>query len=152
MGEQDSAQIRWARDSSDLQGAIGVRARVFIDEQGVPAGEELDGRDEQALHLVALTPDGEQVIGTLRLLIDGDLAKIGRVAVDRDWRRQGIAERMLDVALGEAQVRGARRVRLASQLEVVSLYERAGFVVQSDVFEEAGIPHVFMGRDLGGVA
>ncbi len=130
--------IRWVRDDADLQGAIAVRERVFIDEQGVPPEEELDGRDGEALHLVALDTGGEP--------------KVGRVAVDRDFRRRGIAARMLDAALGRAGEHGARRVRLASQLDVVALYERAGFVVESAVFEEAGIPHVWMGRDLGGVA
>jgi predicted GNAT family N-acyltransferase len=142
------ALIRWARDGADLRGAIAVRERVFVEEQGVPVEEEVDGRDDQALHLVALAPAGGQVIGTLRLLFDADTVKIGRVAVERDWRGQRIAARMLDRSLTEARARGARRARLASQLDVVGLYERAGFTVESDVFEDAGIPHVWMGRGL----
>jgi predicted GNAT family N-acyltransferase len=141
--------IRWARDTAEVQGAIAVRERVFVLEQGVPVEEELDGRDDEALHLVAIGAD-RQVIATLRLLFDGELAKVGRVAVDRDWRRRGIAARMLELALAEARARGARRARLASQLEVVALYEHAGFTVESGVFEEAGIPHVWMGLDLQG--
>ena len=143
--------IRWADGPEDLRGAIAVREHVFVQEQQVPVDEELDGRDEEALHLVALDADGV-VIGTLRLLFDGETAKVGRVAVEREWRGQGIAARMLELALGEARARGARRARLASQLDVVGLYERAGFGVESDVFEEAGIPHVWMGRDLSPVA
>ena len=92
------------------------------------------------------------MIGTLRLLFDGEVVKIGRVAVDRPWRGRGIAMQMIDIALGEARARGATRARLASQVEVVPLYERAGFAVQSGVFEEAGIPHVWMGRELTGGA
>ncbi len=148
MGE---ARIRWARDAADVQGAIAVRERVFVQEQGVPPEEELDGRDADALHLVAVDAD-DRVIGTLRLLLDGATAKVGRVAVESAWRRQGIAARMLEDALAEAAARGARRVRLASQLDVVALYERAGFTVESPVFEEAGIPHVWMARELGAVA
>jgi ElaA protein len=135
-----------------VQGAIAVRERVFIEEQGVSVEEELDGHDEAALHLVALAPESAEVIGTLRLLFDGELVKIGRVAVDRSWRGQGIAARMLELALAEARARGARRARLASQLDVVPLYERAGFAVQSEIFEEAGIPHVWMALELAGVA
>ena len=144
--------IRWAEGPEDLRRAIAVRERVFVQEQGVPVEEELDGRDADALHLVALAPGDGAVIGTLRLLLDGAVAKVGRVAVEREWRGRGIAARMLDLALREARDRGARRARLASQLAVVGLYERAGFEVESDVFEEAGIPHVWMGLDLGVVA
>jgi predicted GNAT family N-acyltransferase len=39
-------------------------------------------------------------------------------------------------------------VRLASQLEARSVYERAGFAVESEPFEEAGIEHVWMGLRL----
>ena len=124
-----------------------VREEVFCREQGVPKEEELDGLDERALHLIALEPDGA-VVGTLRLLLVGGEAKIGRVAVKRRWRRRGIASRMLRMALAGARERGCRRARLASQLQATRLYEEAGFTVESEAFEEAGIAHVWMGRPL----
>jgi predicted GNAT family N-acyltransferase len=146
--EATQIDIRWATEPSDVPGAIAVREQVFCREQGVPLAEEVDGLDDRAEHLVALAPDGRRVIGTLRLLIDGDKAKIGRVAVERDWRRRGIAARMLDLAVARARELGSVRARLAAQLQAVALYEQAGFVVESDEFAEAGIPHVWMGRAL----
>jgi predicted GNAT family N-acyltransferase len=140
--------IRWAAGPEDLRGAVSVREQVFCREQGVPPSEELDGLDHSALHLVAIQPDGGRVIGTLRLLLAGHGAKIGRVAVEREWRRRGIASRMLDLALALARERGCSEARLASQLDATALYERAGFTVQSGPFEEAGIAHVWMGRSL----
>jgi predicted GNAT family N-acyltransferase len=142
--------IRWALDSDELEGAIVVREQVFCREQGVPREDEIDGRDGQALHLLAFTPDGRRVIGTLRLLIDDGQAKVGRVAVERDWRRRGIATRMLASALDRARELGCTSARLAAQLDTRRLYEGAGFAVESGVFEEAGIAHVWMGRSLGG--
>jgi len=146
----EEIDIRWASEPDDVPGAIAIREEVFCREQGVPYEEELDGLDESAEHLVALTPagDGERVIATLRLLVNGHDAKIGRVAVRRDWRRRGIAARMLQLALMRAHERGCRRARLAAQLDAVALYEQAGFAVESDEFQEAGIPHVWMGRRL----
>ena len=144
----EAGEIRWSRGAEDMAGAIALREQVFCLEQGVPVEEELDGRDEEAQHLVALDAAGQRVIGTLRLLFDGDLVRVGRVAVERASRGHGIAARMLELALEEARTRGARRARLASQLDVVPLYERAGFQVESGVFVEAGIPHVWMGRQL----
>lgn len=118
----------------------------------MPHEDELDGLDDSAEHLVALAPDpdsgGGRVIGTVRLLVDGDKAKIGRVAVERDWRRRGIAARMLQMALLRAREHGCRRARLAAQLDAIALYEQAWFAVESDEFQEAGIPHVWMGRTL----
>lgn len=143
----EEALLRWAEGEADLQGALEVRMRVFCEEQGVPVEEELDGRDEQAQHLVAVGGDGK-VVGTLRLLFSEDAVKVGRVAVERAWRGRAIASRMLELALCEAARRGAREARLASQVEVIELYRQAGFEVSSEVFEEAGIPHVWMVRAL----
>ena len=140
-------EIRWALSTAEVQRAQRVREQVFCVEQGVPRSEEIDGLDDRALHLLALQPQ-DQVIGTLRLLLVGDVAKIGRVAVEHGWRRRAIASRMLDVALALAQRRGCREARLASQLAATALYERAGFIVASEPFEEAGIPHVWMRRGL----
>jgi predicted GNAT family N-acyltransferase len=140
-------EVRWSSGPADLRGAVIVREEVFCGEQGVPKDEELDGLDDAALHVVALEPDGP-VVGTLRLLLVGDEAKIGRVAVKRPWRRRGIASRMLEMALAGARERGCARARLASQLQATRLYEAAGFTVESEPFEEAGIPHVWMGRPL----
>jgi len=136
--------IRWARGADDLSGALTLRERVFCAEQGVPRAQELDGRDAQALHLVALDPDAARVIATLRLLIDGEKAKVGRVAVERRWRRRGIASRMLALAVAGARQHGCAQVRLAAQLDAIELYERAGFAVESEPFQEAGIAHVWM--------
>jgi putative N-acetyltransferase (TIGR04045 family) len=147
MSEPEIA-IRWVRDPEDMRGAFAVRERVFCDEQGVPREEEIDGRDEEAQHLVALAPDGRRVIGTLRLLVDGDRAKVGRVAVEREWRSRGIAARMLALALARARERGCVRVRLAAQMAATGVYRRAGFAVESEPFEEAGIQHVWMGQQL----
>jgi predicted GNAT family N-acyltransferase len=138
-GELD---IHWASGPHDLSGAIGVREQVFCVEQGVPVEEEIDGRDEQALHLVAVE-DG-RVVATLRLLLEGPNAKIGRVAVQRDRRRRGIALRMLDLAVDAAREHGCERASLASQLYATGLYEQAGFAVDSEPFQDAGMPHVWM--------
>lgn len=147
MSASDIA-VRWVAEPAELAGAIALREEVFCGEQGVPREEELDGRDGEALHVVALAAGEQQVIGTLRLLLEVPRAKVGRVAVRRDWRGHGIASRMLELALTEARAQGCEGVRLASQAHVAALYERAGFVVESELFEEAGIPHVWMGLRL----
>jgi predicted GNAT family N-acyltransferase len=145
---EEQVAIRWARDEQEVSGAFALREAVFYGEQNVPLQDELDELDRDAQHLVALDPDGS-VIGTLRLLSFGDEAKIGRVAVAAAMRRQGIASRMLEIALARAREQGFRRVRLAAQVAAVALYEQAGFAVESEPFEEAGIPHVWMGLALG---
>lgn len=141
--------MRWLRSPEEQLAAFALREQVFYGEQGVPREEDRDGRDDEALHVVAIEPGGRRVVGTLRLLVDADTAKIGRVAVDRRWRRRGIASRMLALAVDGARERGCARVRLAAQVAASEVYRQAGFAVESGLFEEAGIPHVWMGMTLG---
>src|ERR1700730_10391324 len=135
--------IRWARDRCEVTLALRVREEVFCAEQGVPRELERDGLDEHAMHLLAMDRRSQAAVGTLRLLTAGGQAKGGRVAVMPEWRGRGIASRLLGLALERARSLGCAEARLASQLDTRRLYERAGFSVQSDPVEEAGIPHVW---------
>jgi predicted GNAT family N-acyltransferase len=137
-------EVRWSRGPSEIAGAFALREAVFYGEQGVPVEEDIDGRDADALHVVAVDPSGGAVIGTLRLLLAERPVKIGRVVVARRWRRRGIASQMLALALARAREAGCEEVRLASQVQATAVYEQAGFRVESEPFEEAGIPHVWM--------
>jgi len=145
-------QIRWVDNADELSAALAVRVAVFCGEQGVPFDDERDPLDDDAAHLVALAGDGQRVVATLRLLAEDDTARIGRVAVLADWRRRGIASRMLALAVRRARDEGRARARLAAQIRAKALYEQAGFSVESEPFDEAGIAHVWMGQELAGGA
>jgi predicted GNAT family N-acyltransferase len=119
---------------------------VFVEEQGVPEAEEVDGRDPDAMHLVALTEAG--LVGTCRLLTEEDAVRLGRLAVAPEVRRRGVASAILEAAEDEARRRGARRVVLNAQTQADELYRRHGYVVSGDRFLEAGIEHLPMERDL----
>jgi predicted GNAT family N-acyltransferase len=121
-----------------------VRRAVFIDEQGVPEELEWDEHDAVSLHWLAVLEDGCPV-GCARLLPDGH---IGRMAVLPSWRGRGIGRALLDAALARAQARGLREVRLSAQLHAADFYRRAGFTACGDVYEEAGIPHLAMRKNL----
>jgi predicted GNAT family N-acyltransferase len=144
---QSTVELRWTVGEQQLAGALALRERVFCAEQGVSLVAERDGLDAQASHLLALA-DGGALVGTLRVLRAGATAKIGRVAVERAWRRRGIASLMLDDALARASREGCTSARLAAQTDAIELYARAGFRVESERFMEAGIEHVWMGRTL----
>ena len=135
--------VRRAQGPREIADAIALRSAVFVEEQGVPAHEDVDGRDDEALHLVAVD-DAGTVVGTCRLLVDGPTLKLGRMAVAVTARRQGIGLRLLDLADAEATSAGVERIVLGAQVSAVPLYEQAGYTTRSDVFLDAGIEHVWM--------
>lgn len=130
-------QASWSEDEAALRR---VRARVFVAEQGVPEHLEWDGRDSEAVHLIAETASGA-AIGTARLLAGG---RLGRMAVLPDYRGQGVGSALLRYALLLARQQGIGTLRLNAQIQVMPFYQRFGFVTVGERFEEAGIPHQAM--------
>jgi predicted GNAT family N-acyltransferase len=138
--------VRRARDPQEVGAALELRRAVFVEEQGVPLAEDLDGRDAEALHLVAV--DDGAVVGTCRLLFDEPDVKLGRMAVASAARGAGLGAALLERADTEARLAGAGRIVLAAQLPALPLYERAGYVARGYVFLDAGIEHVWMEKRL----
>lgn len=138
--------VRRVERAQEGEAALALRHRVFCHEQGVPAWLDRDGRDDDALHLVAVEDD--VVVGTCRLVVDDDIAKLGRLAVERVRRRRGAGSALLDAAEREARAAGARRIVLHAQSHAQSLYGAAGFVDHGPPFVEAGIEHVRMEKRL----
>jgi predicted GNAT family N-acyltransferase len=101
-----------------------------------------DGRDGEALHLVAVREGA--VIGTCRLVFDGPVARLGRMAVEADLRGQGVGAALLEEAERCALEAGSERIDLHAQTPAIPLYARHGFEQRGDLFVEEGIPHVSM--------
>ncbi|PKH40606.1 ElaA protein [Nocardioides alpinus] len=122
-----------------------LRQQVFVIEQDCPY-PDLDGRDleEATRHVVLLEDDA--VLGTLRVLDDGDWARIGRVVVAPSARGRGLAGLLMDEAMA---VCGAREVRLDAQTGLTGFYAAYGFEVTGPEFDEDGIMHVPMTRNAG---
>lgn len=119
--------------------AFALRREVFVWEQNVPEEEENDADDLTATHFVAIA-HGE-VVGTLRLLNKTEHIKIGRVAVRRQFRGNGIARQMILHAMDHARVLGNDRFYLTAQSDKLAMYEKFGFTAFGPDFQDGGMPH-----------
>lgn len=137
-------RIREASWPADRMALESVRCEVFVKEQKIPRALEFDGLDAGALHWLAFTPEQEP-IGTLRLLPSG---QIGRVAVVRAYRGTGVGSRLLRHAIAAAEAHGWAEVWVNAQHARRSFYAAHGFIVISDIFQDAGIAHQRMLRQL----
>ena len=133
--------------TTDLAACHALRRAVFIEEQGVPEAEELDDQDDRAIHLLAWQ-DG-RAVGSARILLDGDTGKIGRVCVLPEARGRGLGAALIRAALDVLRVQpGIGRAKLGSQTHAIGFYEKLGFAAFGPVYDDAGIPHRDMIRDL----
>ncbi len=128
---------------TEAQGLVKpLRYQVFVVEQKVPEEMEWDEFDEIALHVI-VTADN-QTVGTGRLIIDGHIAKIGRMAVQSSRRNKGIGKSILNALIQTAKEKGAQECILHAQTHAIAFYAKADFEPNGPIFDEAGIPHVEM--------
>jgi predicted GNAT family N-acyltransferase len=117
-----------------------VRETVFIQEQGVPEAMELDEFDPQALHALAYRES--HCVGTGRLVaLNSKEGRIGRMAVLKNSRGQGIGKQILQSLIELGQGQGLTKFILHAQLSAISFYEQFGFLAVGDTYDEAGIAH-----------
>ena len=139
--------VRRAQSAEDLQALHALRWQVFVEEQGVPPELESDELDETACQALAYV-DGSAV-GTGRVvMLKGGEARVGRMAVRVDVRRQGVGGRVLRFLEAEAAREGAVEVTLHAQRYVLAFYLAHGYAEEGEPFEEAGIEHIMMRKRL----
>jgi predicted GNAT family N-acyltransferase len=119
-----------------------LRYQVFVVEQKVPEDMEWDEFDEIAWH--AIVTANNQTVGTGRLILDGHIAKIGRMAVQSSRRNQGVGKSILNALIQTAKEKGAQECILHAQTHAIAFYAKEDFEPHGPIFDEAGIPHVEM--------
>ncbi|WP_374298739.1 GNAT family N-acetyltransferase [Paracoccus sp. (in: a-proteobacteria)] len=133
--------------TTDLAACHALRRAVFIEEQGVSEFEEMDDQDDQAIHLLAWQDD--RPVGSARILLMGDTGKIGRVCVLASARGTGLGAALIRAALDVLREQpGVTRAKLGAQTHALGFYEKLGFAAHGPVYDDAGIPHRDMTRDL----
>ncbi len=134
------ADIDTVTSKADLAECFRLRRIVFIEEQEVPAHEEVDGDDDHCIHILARV-DGK-ALGAARFQYIGEKAKIQRVCILKEARGTGLgAELMrgiLSILKSEDKVEIAV---LGSQTHALLFYEKLGFEAYGDEYLDAGILH-----------
>jgi len=138
---------RWIAKTCDLETCLLLRRKVFIEEQNVPEEEEVDEYDASAIHLLAF--EGDTPVGTARIVVRGDVGKIGRVCVLRECRGSGLGADLINAALDQLrELPDVITARLGAQTYAVNFYEGLGFAAYGIEYIDAGIPHIDMERRL----
>jgi len=133
--------------------AYPIRYQVFVVEQKVDPALELDDMDPLAEHALVTLDIGEgrtRAVATGRIVLQegeylkGNVGRIGRLAVLKEYRGQGMGKQVLLKLMEVGRSKGVMQFELHAQLSAKSLYEGCGFEPRGEVFDEAGIDHVLM--------
>ncbi|MGV3467357.1 MAG: GNAT family N-acetyltransferase [Heyndrickxia sp.] len=135
-----------AKTDAQYEDALAVRKEVFVGEQNVPTELEIDEYENEAVHFVAYD-DGEPV-GAGRFRRKGEIAKVERICVLKSRRGEHIGEAIMKAIENEAIKAGFNTLVLNAQTHAIPFYEKLGYGITSEEFQEAGIPHVEMRKHL----
>ncbi|MFI1012335.1 GNAT family N-acetyltransferase [Streptomyces sp. NPDC020965] len=152
--------VRVAEGPADRKACFAVREDVFVIEQRVPVEIEYDVFDEDGadtVHLLALAGDGTP-LGAGRLLhgpaaadrTGGDprVGSLGRLAVVPAARGLGVGVALVRAIEDAARERGLTVMDLHAQTHARGFYERLGYTAYGPEYDEAGIGHQGMRREL----
>ena len=113
----------------------GLRKQVFFTEAHYHYYTALDGLDETAHHVLALSAGGDP-IGCGRITTDW---QISRIAVLKPWRERGIGTALLDELIAIARDDNATEVSSAVPLFSLHYYRGQQFEEVGAVFRDAEV-------------
>lgn len=123
-----------------------IREKVFIEEQKVVPELEWDGMDQEAIHFLVFKD--EKAIGCARAFVIEYRMQLGRMAVLKEYRGQGIGTALIEKALTTAKLNQLSAIYISAQYHAIDFYKKFGFEVASDIYLDAEIPHRDMTLDL----
>ena len=130
--------LSWAKD---IQIIKDIRTEVFIKEQNIPEELEWDKYDDGAKHFGILSND--ILIAYARVLIKQNI-HIGRMAVRKKYRREGIGSFLLSNICNQVDDRNQKKIMLSAQEQAIPFYEKNLFQIRGNKYLDAGIIHYDM--------
>ena len=128
--------VKWIDEYDSL---TMIREKVFIEEQKVTSQLEWDGMDKEAIHFLAFID--EKAIGCARALVIEYCMQLGRIAVLKEYRGEGIGSALLEKAIVTAKLNQISSIHISAQCYAIDFYLKFGFKVMSDIYLDAEIPH-----------
>ena len=124
--------------------AADIRREVFMDEQGF--SREFDDIDNRAFHAVIYCDGKAAAAG--RLFEGRSGWHIGRVAVRKQFRGEGLGALIVRALEEKAVAEGAACIRLSAQVRAQGFYEKLGYTAEGEEYYDEACPHIAMSKRL----
>ncbi len=142
-------EVHKITNPTQQQAAYTIRVAVFVDEQQVPADEELDEFEATSVHFMAFAD--KEYAGTCRYRYTDKGIKLERFAVLKTYRGYGIGAALVKATLKDILQDSPQYLEnqhktlyLHAQVVAIPFYTKLGFVAEGDIFDECNILHRVM--------
>lgn len=129
-------------NDSEYETVKSIRTCVFTVEQGADGESEFDRYDNSSLF--ALLYRDKKAVGTARVVLTEKGYKIGRIAILKEYRGQGLGADIVKAVCEKAFEKGAETVYVDAQNYAVPFYQKLGFKVIGAEITDRGLPHIPM--------
>ena len=131
-----------ALNINELYAIMALRMEVFCVEQDCPY-QDLDGQDQIATHV--FIQDQKNIAAYARIIQkDRSCSLIGRVVVNPAYRKQGLANKIMQQCIDEIKQTTAEKIELSAQSYLHKFYANLGFKSTNEYYLEDDIPHEHM--------
>ena len=122
-----------------------MRTEVFVIEQEFK--EEFDHIDNECNFLVMYNND--KAIAMCRYFqVSEDTYAIGRIAVKKEFRGQGLGSRIVEEAEIRLKAMGVKYSVLSAQLRAKEFYKKLGYIEEGETYFEEWCEHIKMRKKL----
>lgn len=148
-------QIKWVCKSfnelttTELYAIIQLRNEVFVVEQNC-VFQDADNKDLHCHHLMGWLKN--ELVAYTRLLnkdIAYNYVSIGRVVTSQAYRKKGLGKLLMQQSVEQCYLLfGKQAIKIGAQLYLKKFYESFGFIQSSNVYDEDGIDHIEMLKEI----
>lgn len=134
-------------DSATYKDGLMIRTKVFVNEQNVPSDLEVDADEAKCTYTTLYVDEHPAAVARFSPTEDNGV-HIQRVAVLKEFRHRGLASKVINKITAIAKNKKYSYITLGAQDQANGFYKKIGFHVVGDQYEEAGILHHEMRKDL----
>lgn len=139
--------VKLAQTEQEKELAFDIRKKVFVEEQGIPLHLEIDEFDQSATHFIVLEVDEPIAAARIRET-ESNVGKVERVCVLPGHRRKHLGVLLMNALEQHAKQNGWEKLKLNAQTSAIPFYEKLAYQVTSPEFDDAGIPHRAMEKEI----
>ena len=146
-------EIRAPKTDEEFEAYYELRWRILRKPWGEARGTEVDELEDSTTHIAAFD-EARRLIGVGRLQpVEGALGQVRYMAVEREWRSQGVGQAMIAELERLAKRQGMTAIVLDSREPAIGFYLQNGYeVIGSSYLLFGEIPHSKMAKSLNGSA
>ena len=135
--------------SSRYNELVELRYKILLEPLGLKFLDSFRPEEAKYLHIGCVeTLDGKLIGGLILAPLDDEKIRLMQVAVDTIYQGEGIGRKLVGYAEKRAKNAGYSTIVMHAMLSVVGFYEKMGYHIEGDAFDEQGITFMKVVKDL----